>query len=298
MENISVKKRSKFNKTAFVLLFPTVVTFIFILIYPIINGIYASFTDQLFSYDKFSFIGIGNYSDILRDPLFWKSLQNSIKLVLFTTIFNLIIGFGLALALNDSSGYVSIFRVLLFIPWILPSAVVSFSFKWLYNDFYGYFNYILTKFHIIETPVNLLASTDLVWLGILIPSIWFSYPFFMIVFLSSLKSIDKNIYEAAKIDGANRLQTFKYITLPILKPTFIILTILQVIWEFSSFDLVYLLTKGGPASSTLTLSLYIYKKAFEFKTVGYACALAVVLSIILLIFTMIYFYIIRRNNNE
>ncbi len=120
----------------------------------------------------------------------------------------------------------------------------------------------------------------------------------MLVILAALKAIDPNIMEAARIDGAGPWQIFKELTLPTLKPTLIMLTILQVIWEFSSFDLIYLLTRGGPANATLTLSLYIFKKAFAYKQMGYACALAAVMFIILALFIVMYFSLSKNGEKD
>lgn len=289
-------KRLKFNKSSIFFMAPALIVILLIMVYPLIKGISISFTDRLFGYEKYSYVGLKNYIDIAKDPLFWSSLYNSIKLTTLTVIGNLVIGLGLAILLNSNYKFINFFRGLLFIPWVLPSMVIALTFRWLYNDFYGYLNYILVKYNLISHPVNLLADTKLAWIGILIPIIWCSYPFVMMVFLAALQSIDKSLYEAAQIDGASSWQMFKYITLPSLKPTLIIVTILQIIWEFSSFDLVYLLTSGGPGDATLTLSLYIYRKAFEYKTVGYGSALATVMFVILFIFTMIYFRILRGND--
>ena len=292
--------KSHFNKTALFFLLPSVLVIIFIMMYPIIYGIIMSFTNRFFSYNNYIFIGLRNYGVILQDPIFYKALLNSLKLAIFTIIFDTLIGFGLAIWINSRETYTKIFRVLLFLPWILPSTVVAFAFRWLYNDYYGYCNYILVKWHIIQVAVNPLAASKLVWPAIILPEVWFSYPFVMLVFAAALKSINPNIYEAARIDGANRWRIFTNITLPSLKSTFIMLTVLQIIWEMASFDLVFLLTHGGPANATLTLSLYIYKMAFEYQKIGYACALATTMFLIMVILIIVFykFYQYGDENEE
>lgn len=277
---------------------PATAVILCVLVYPILNGIYTGFTNRSMSYETYSFTFLQNYKGILKDPLFWRSLGNSCKLVFLTIVFDTIIGLGLALLLNVRARYAGAFKVLLFLPWILPSIVVAFSFRWLYNDSYGYLNHLLVRFNVIGSPVNPLARTGLVWIGLAIAAIWFSYPFVLLVFSAALKSIDGNLYEAARIDGAGKWQQFRYVTLPALKTTFIMVTILQVIWEFAAFDLVYLLTKGGPANSTLTLSLYIYRKAFHYKELGYASALAVVLFLVLAAFTAVYLKAVNRGGPD
>lgn len=285
---------ARLNGAAILFLSPAGMMILCVLVYPILSGMYLGFTDRMLSYDSYSFVFLDNYRELLHDPLFWRSVGNSCKLVFFTIFFDTLIGFSLAMLLNVRARYVKYFRTLLFLPWVLPSVVVAFSFRWLYNDSYGYINHILTRFNFISSPVNPLARTDiLLWLGILVPAIWFSYPFVLLVFSAALKSIDGNLYEAARIDGAGHWQRFRYITLPALKPTIVMVTILQVIWEFAAFDLVYLLTKGGPANSTLTLSLYVYRQAFQYKRLGYAGALAMVLFLVLAAFTAIYFRLVK-----
>jgi multiple sugar transport system permease protein len=259
------------------------------------SSIAMSFTDKLFTYSKTHFIGLQNYLHFPHDKMFWLALLHSIKLTAIGVAGVLVLGLGLALLLNNNARHIKFFRGLLFLPWVLPSMVVTLTFRWIYNDLYGYANYILTKYEIIQHPVNLLAETQYVWVGIMIPIIWCFYPFAMVYFLAALQSIDKNLYEVAQLDGATKWQMFWSITMPLLKPTLIVITILETIWIFCNFDLVYLLTRGGPGDSTLTLSLYIYKTAFEALDMGYASAISVIMFIMLLAFTILYFLVIGRN---
>lgn len=288
-------RKYQFDKPTFYIA-PAILCILAIMVYPLSQGIIMSFTDRLFTYDNYSFIGLQNYLTILQDELFWHSLKNSIKLTAISVTGSLLLGLILALLINNESKYINVFRGLLFIPWVMPSMVTALIFRWVYNDFYGYANYILMKYSIIQNPVNLLADPSLAWVGISIPMIWHHYPFVMVFFLAALQTIDKNLYEAVQIDGANRWQAFWTVTFPVLKSSIIIVTILEIIWNFCSFDLVYLLTHGGPFNSTLTLSVYIYKKAFEYKVLGVASAMATIMFIIMFAITMIYFWtIIRRS---
>jgi len=286
------------NGTAFLFLLPATVTVLFVTLYPIVYGLYTGFTNRLFSYDRYSFVGLGNFSAIFSDPVFYRALWNSLIMVGFSTIFEVSIGFGIALLLNSSEKYIHFFRVALFLPWVLPSTVVAYAFRWLYNSDYGLINHLLVKYHIISTAVNPLTREGLVWLGVILPNVWFSYPFIMLVMAAALKSIDRNVIEAATIDGAGRWDIFREITLPALKQTIIMLFVLQIIWEFAAFDLIYLMTRGGPANATLTLSLYIFKTAFDYKRMGYACALATVMFIIMLVFIAVYYRISKSGEKN
>ncbi len=286
------------NLTVWLFLLPALAAVVFILLYPMVDGIVMSFTNRFFSYDNYSFVGLQNYQLIKEDPVFRRALVNTVRLTSYTIILNTAIGFGLACLVNSAGSAGKFFRILYFVPWILPSTVVAFAFRWLYNDSYGYINYLLLKWHLIAQPVNPLVRSELVWPAIIIPSVWFSYPFVMLVFAAALKSIHPSIYEAAQIDGASRSQTFWKITLPAMKSTFMMVTILQIIWEFASFDLVYLMTRGGPANSTLTLSVYIYKMAFEYKKIGYACAMATAMFVILAVVIILCFIIYKYGEKE
>lgn len=279
-------------------LVPAAFIILFILVFPILYGLIMGFTDRLFPYDNYAFIGLKNFREILRDPLFWKSLSNTFWMILWTVVFNTLLGFGLALLLNSRKRYTGFFRAVYFMPWILPSTVVAFSFRWLYNDFYGLLNRFLVEQGILAAAINPLAYQDLVWPAVIIPGVWFSYPFVMLVMASALRSVDPGIVEAARMDGAGAWRVFWSITLPIIRPSLVMLTLLQVIWEAASFDLIYLLTRGGPANATLTLSLYIYRRAFEQKQIGYASALASVLFITILLFIGMYLRLSARARED
>lgn len=264
-------------------------------LYPLIKSVGISFTDRMFAYGNSSFIGLDNYGRMLTDSLFWHALWNSVKLTALNVAGCLAVGLGLALLLNSRARLTGVFRSLLFLPWAMPSIVIALMFRWLYNDIYGYPNHLLQQLGLIGEPVNLLAGKGTAWAAILLPMIWCFYPFVMLVLLSALQSIDRSLYEAAAIDGAGRWQAFRHVTLPVLKPVLLIVTILEVVWTFSTFDLVYLLTSGGPADSTLTLSMYVYRQGFMTGRLGYAAALGTTMLVVLFGLAAIYFWVIRKS---
>ncbi|ABI67742.1 carbohydrate ABC transporter permease [Syntrophomonas wolfei] len=287
-------KRKELISLIFVI--PALAAIFALTLYPILRGIDISLTDKLLSYDKYSYIGLENYINILKDDMFWLALQHTAVITIISSIIILILSLALALLLNMKFPLRKFFRGILMIPWVVPSVVSVLIFRWIYNDYYGYINYILVKYHILDQAVNILADEKLAWLGVIIPIVWKEYPFAMLIFLASLQSIDKNLYEAAKIDGASRLQVFKEITLPLLKPAFVILGILEIIWMFSSFDTIFLLTRGGPDNSTITLSIYTYMQAFESTEFGYGSALATIMFLILFAVSIVYFIFVNRES--
>lgn len=264
-------------------------------LYPLLRSVYLGFTNRLFTYSHYSFTGLENYARMVNDPLFWHALLNSVKLSFWNVSGSLVLGLFLALLLNSSGRLMGFFRSIFFLPWAVPSVVIALMFRWLYNDMYGYLNHILLKLGVISQSFNLLAGTETAWLGVILPMVWCYYPFVMLVFISALRSIDPRLYEAAAIDGASRWHAFRYITMPALKQAIFVVTILEIIWSFAAFDLVYLLTGGGPANATLTLSVYIYKQGFFSKYLGYASALGTMMLIILLLFTALYFKVINKS---
>jgi multiple sugar transport system permease protein len=274
---------------------PALVIILGIVFYPIVKSIVMSFTNRLFTYLNYSYIGLENYIDILHDSMFWQSFWNSAKLTFWNVASTLVIGLALALLLNSSGKVKGWFRGLLFLPWAVPSIVVSIMFRWLYNDIYGLPNYFLTQHHIIDHAVNPLANSGTAWVAIMIPIIWNYFPFVMLVFLSALQSIEPHLYHAAEIDGANRWQTFLHITLPALKPAVFIVVILQSLWSFSEFALIFLLSGGGPADATQTLSIYIFEEGFGSKMLGYASALGTVMFLILIIFTLLFAWVNKKS---
>lgn len=284
--------------TSWLFILPSLVIISSVIVYPLVRSIIMSFTDRILTYFHYSFIGLVNYAGVFRDSLFWQSLANSLQLTFWNVTGSLLIGLGLALLLNSRVKGRNWFRGLLFLPWAVPSIVIALMFRWFYNDIYGFANHILVEYGLISQTINPLAMPDMVWPAIMLPVIWNYYPFVMLVFLSVLQSIDTHLYEAAAIDGASRWRAFLHITLPALRPAMVMIVILQALWSFSEFALVYLLTGGGPANATMTLSIYIYKQGFGAKQLGYAAAMGTMMFFLLAGFTILYFGVVRRTRTE
>jgi multiple sugar transport system permease protein len=283
---------------AWLFILPSLVIISSVIVYPLLRSVLMSFTDRILTYFHYSYIGLTNYLDVSRDSLFWQSLGNSLQLTFWNVTGSVLIGLGLALLLNSRVKGRNWFRAFLFLPWAVPSIVIALMFRWFYNDIYGFANHILVEYGLISQAINPLARPEMVWPAIMVPIVWNYYPFVMLVFLSVLQSVDTHLYEAAAIDGASRWRTFLHITLPALRPAMVLVVILQALWSFSEFALVYLLTGGGPANATMTLSIYIYKQGFGAKQLGYAAAMGTVMFFLLAGFTILYFGVIRRTRTE
>lgn len=270
------------------LLAPTLIIVFGVLLYPAACTIFFSLTDKTMADTTYSFIGLKNYSNLFSDPKFWMAFQHSIIFTLIAGSLNILLGFGTALLVNRAVPFRGLFRSLLLIPWVMPPIVTGLMFRWLYNDFYGYLNYLLVHAGLIEKPILFLVDRAFVWLAVILPTVWYEYPFVMLMFLAALQSISPDLYRAAKVDGANAFQQFLHITLPCLKQAFLLNGLLQIIFMFKSFNLVWILTQGGPGDRTELLSTLAYRHVFEGFSTGYGSAVATVIFLVLFAVSIVY----------
>ena len=235
-----------------------------------------------------------NYSALANDPTFRQSLWVSLLYTLGGTIPAFLIGLGTALLLNRRFPLRRIFRTLILLPWAVPAVVASFLFLWILNASYGVLDYFLVKAHLSSTYIPWLASQHWALLGVIIPTVWKSYPFFCLLILAALQSIPKDLYEAARVDGAPVVATFRAITWPGIRNAAYLAFVLQALWTFREFEVIYPMTAGGPGGSTQTLAIYLYNEAFEFFHMGYASALGMVTAVICVAFVAVMYPRLRR----
>lgn len=267
------------NITAITFILPAVLgTFIFIII-PVICSFGLSFAkwDLL---HPITFAGLDNYKQIINDAIFWQILLNTIVFALSTSFFGVIIPLILASIINTGIRGSEFFKTAYFLPFITPMIVFGIVWGWIFDPNIGLLN------KIIQLNINWLYDTKFAMPAIIMVSVWKLIGYNMIIFLSTLSSISNNLFEAAKIDGANSFQIFKNITVPLLSPTIFFVVIITAISSFQVFDLIYLMTQGGPFNSTNVLVYSIYQNAFEYFNVGKASALAYILFAIILVLTL------------
>ena len=239
------------------------------------------------------FVGIDNYVKLLTDDvLFRKVLWNTGYYVLGTVPAGVILSLLLALAMNANVKGIAIFRALFFIPVISASVAVAMMWRWLYNTDFGLINLALASIGVKGVPW--LSSTAWAMPAVIIMAIWKSLGYNMVIFLAGLQSIPVHLHEAAAIDGANGMQRFRHITLPLLAPTTFFVLVISMIGSFQVFDLAFVLTKGGPGDATRTIVMYIYDQAFQFFHMGYAAAIAWVLFAIIFAVTLIQHQLQKR----
>lgn len=241
-------------------------------------------------------IGLNNYVEMLTaDNRFWLSLGHNLQWLLAAIIVPTLIGLILAIFLVRGSLFGRLlFRTLFFLPQVLSSVVVAIIWRWIYNPAFGPINNILRTLGLDALAQVWLGDTKLALASLFIAWSWIHYGFCMVIFIAALQGIDETYYDAAKVDGANALQQHRYVTLPFIRGPLATVVLITAIAAFQIFDLVFIITKGGPAYSTLVLSVYMYNNAFRYSRVGYGAAVAVVLGLIVFIFSVIFIRIRRR----
>lgn len=262
------------QKVAYLFLVPLLLVIIGLVAYPFIDSILLSFNHKFVGSDVREFVGFRNYLSLLTDFAFRKAINNTFVWAFVTVIFKLVLGMGMALVLHQQFRGSNLVRGLLLVPWILPTPISGLVWVWIFNDMGGILNYILMNLNIIDFPVAWLGSGKLALSSVLSVNIWRGTPFFGITLLAGLKSIPKEQYEAAEIDGANRAQRFVYITLPGLRFVILIAALLEAIWAIGDFSIVYVMTRGGPAGSTHLISTLTYEVGFLSGDLGRAVAVS------------------------
>lgn len=278
----------------FLFILPTILLLLIFILYPVISNLYLSFTDARLMESEYNFIGFENYLKLISNKMFLTYTWNTVVWTVFSVIGQLVLGLGLALLINRNMKGGSFLRSFLLIPYVVPAVAISLITKWIFNGDYGIASKWLQDLGLIDYKQSPLALIGGAMAILIIVNVWRSYPFPMLIYWAALKGINKELYEAAHVDGANSLQLFRFITLPQLKNTTIVLIILRIVWTATYFDLIWMITGGGPAGSTLHLPIMIYQSSFGTFQTGYASAISTLLGIVLLI--CIVFYV--RNSED
>lgn len=268
---------------------PVLILLLFMFGYPLIKSIIMSFQDyKLSRLDKVSWNNFKNYISMFTDKDFLLLLKNSIIYVVVAVIGQFLLGLGLALGLNGKFKGRGIYQSIVFLPWAFSAFVVGLLFRWSFNGEYGVVNDVLLKLGIIDERISWLGTPGLSLAVVTMAMIWIGIPFFGINILAALQSVPEDIYEAADMDGCGTFRKFFTLTLPYIKPTIIMTILLRTIWIFNSFDLVVIVTEGGPANYSQTLPSYMYTQAFSSYDFGLAGAFGVLLMVILTLYALIF----------
>ena len=281
--------------TPYLYALPGLLLLIVILTYPIGRGFYLSFFKyNLSSFGPPSYIGTQNYKRLFDDPLFVKAFEHTITFVVVSISVEFILGLMFALLLQLDFVGRNLLRGISLLPWMMPPVVTAFVWAWLFNGTYGIVNYILGESGLVSKPIEWFSSTALALPTLIFVDVWQSTPFVMLVLLAGLQNIPESLYEAARIDGANAIRSFWYITLPLLRPAAAVALLMRTMIALRFFDAVWIITRGGPASSTEVLATYAYKKSMLGFRMGYGSAATTIIFLLAFVMSIGYIRLILR----
>jgi multiple sugar transport system permease protein len=266
-------------------------------VYPIISNLRMSLYDvtvTTFLSNSAPFVGADNYRKVLGDPAFQHALQLSLVFTGGSLLFQFTIGFALALLFSRPFPGNGLLRALLLLGWMLPIVVSGSIFRWMLDGSFGIINVVLQALGLLQGQRFWLTEPNYALLGTIITNIWVGIPFNMVLLLPGLQSISPTLYEAASIDGATSWQSFRHITLPLMRPVALSVLLLGIIYTFKVFDVVYVMTHGGPVDATTVLPIYVYNLAFQFFRFGEASATAILLLMALTVVAVGYLWLSRR----
>lgn len=279
------------NLYALFFLAPVLLILTVVIFYPLARVLSYSVTNaSLLFPNREEYIGLENFDYLLnQDAIFRTAVKNTLVFTFFSVTGGFVLGFALALLLNENIPLRNVLRGAALIPWVIPGVIVALMTLYMFNGEVGIINYTLKSVGLIEEFIPWFGSLDHAMLAVIIANVWNQTPFYMLMLLAGLQTRPDELMEAAKIDGAGSWARFRHITLPHLSKVIMIITALMVIWNFNNFDLIWTTTQGGPVNATMVLSVYTYRQAFVSFNTGYASAIAVLWLLGLLAFS--YFYI-------
>ncbi len=277
-------------------LLPSLLILVVLLLFPLIWNIYVSIHNVsiLTILKDWEFVGLKNFIDLLTEPKFYESLKLTLFFAGGSVLAQFTIGLVLAILLNQKIKGTNIFRMLLIIPWSVSTVITAFSFKFMYDDNFGILNYLLKQIGL--DTVGWLSDPNIAIWSIVLTNIWYGTPFTILFLTAGLQSINPLLYEAALIDGATKIKRFFFITIPLLRQFMVTNLILITVWSINFFDLQLIMTGGGPLFSTTTISLYMYRQAFEFGSFSGGATIGIFLIIMNLLLTLTYIKIFNRRS--
>jgi multiple sugar transport system permease protein len=274
----------------YILSAPAIIIICIVLIIPIFYAIYLSGTDaMLLTINRANFVGLENFKTFFTSSSLGRVFFATVSYVILGVIFTYFVGLGAALLLNMPLKGRLVFRIILILPWVIPQVVLALIWKWMLNPQYGVINFFLTSIGLINAPLSWFTDPALALATILLVTIWKQYPLSCLILFAGMKTIDSDLYEAASIDGAGAWRKFISITMPGLRYVTSVLLLLAIIWSFTNFVIIWILTAGGPVDRTATLSIYTYLNAFKFNKLGYGAAIGVICLIVSFIISLLYY---------
>jgi multiple sugar transport system permease protein len=254
---------------------PVVIYLLALQAYPFASAIATSFTDKRIG-STGAFVGFENYAYLLRDSVFRRAVLNTLVFTLGSLSIKLVFGMLMALVLHQDLILKNLWRALLFLPWTIPTIVTVLTFSWMFSPTGGVFNTLLLKAHLIKLPIDWLGVPVNAMFSVILVNVWRGTPFFGISLLGALQSVPQEQYEAAELDGASILQRFRFVTLPSIRDVALLVTLVSTIWTLNDFQIIWVLTRGGPANTTQVFATLTYTTAFENLYLARAIAISVI----------------------
>jgi len=279
--------------TGYVLISPALFLMLVLLAYPFCLAVAISLSDRVLGAPG-EFVGLNNYFKLLQDPLFRETALNSLIYTVSTVFLKLLLGLILAQLLNQQFRYRNVVRGLILLPWIVPTSLSVLTWLWMFDSLFSVVNYILLGAGIISRKINWLGDTFWAMVSVVLVNTWRGLPFFAVSILAALMTIPDELYEAAEIDGAGGPKQYWYVTLPLLQPVIAVVVLFSTIWTFADFQIVYILTHGGPINATQIFSTMAYDVAMVAGRIGEGAAISLFLFPILLVVIILMLRYLRK----
>ena len=284
-------------RTGLLLVLPALLLLAALTLYPVVYGIWLSFFAKHSFFPQQNFTGLANYAAIFADEEFWRALKLGTIYSLSTIALQLVLGVGAALLLNEAFPGRALVRAVAIFPYVIPTVVAVIVWKWLLNNQFGLVNYLLVAAGAIDQPISWMGR-DWIMVSLVLVSVWQFFPFVLLAVLARLQTIPPDLYDAAKVDGANAFRRFLDVTLPQLASILFVVVLLRSIWMFTKFDTPWLMIQGGGAEIYIrTLPVYTYQRTFAYYEAGRGSAMAVLMFLLLAAAAALYFHLWRREEN-
>jgi len=293
------KTHSREQRTGWILVIPALLLLLLVYAYPILSSFWSSlFAENLGTQLQPVFSGLANYQRMMGDGRFWQAMWNTTIFTVVSVLLELVLGMIIALILHRPFPGRNLVRTIAILPWALPTALIGLAWAWIFNDQFGVVNDILLRLGTIEQGINWLGMPNTAMMAAIAADVWKATPFISILLLAGLQSIPTDLYEAHSLDGATPWQNFTFITLPLLMPQILIALLFRFAQAFGIFDLIKVMTGGGPGGATEMVSLYIYATVMRYLDFGYGAALIVVTFLLLVFAVAIAFWGLSKSRAQ
>jgi multiple sugar transport system permease protein len=281
------------SKFGLLISLPGVIFLFLIIVVPLGMLVVTSFLRYDFIH-PIEFIGLQNFYTVISQRLFWIALQNTIVYTVGVTLLTLAIGLILALANSRIRTLSGFFRTLLILPWAVPAVVSGLVFRWMLDPGVGLINYTLVQIGLLKEPLNIFGDPSLAMLSTIVGYVWIAYPFMFILVLAGIEAIPKELYEAAKVDGAKLIHSFRYITLPLARKSIFVGLLITSMFSFRTIDTIWSMTRGGPARSTYVIGFNLLEYLIDYQNIGLASAVAIVMLLMIMVYALPMMYYVTK----